>query len=257
MSQPHNIAFYASNRPRAQDALAALESTYGNVAPEDADVIVVLGGDGMMLNALHKFHDLGKPLYGMNLGTLGFLLNGYKLGDLPARIGAAVPVEIHPLRMNVTNIHGEEFTKIGFNEIALFRQTHMTAKIRIHVNGTQRLDEMTGDGVILATPMGSTAYNSSAGGAIVPLDANLLPLTPISPFRPRKWAGALLNNTSEVHFEIIDAEERGVSATADNQEVRDIASVKIHESRTIGGTLLFDPDNHLAERIITEQFATC
>lgn len=253
----NKIAFYASNKVRAQDALAALESAYGNTTPEEADVIVVLGGDGMMLNALHKFHSLKKPFYGMNLGTLGFLLNDYKLGHLPERLNDAMSFQTHPLRMNVTDIHGKTHEEIAFNEVSLLRQGHMTAKIRIHVNGTQRLDEVICDGLLLATPMGSTAYNSSAGGPIVPLGANLLPMTPISVFRPRKWKGALLNNTSEVHFEILEGDERGVSATADSHEIRDVSSVKIHESRSIGCSILFDPDNHLAERVITEQFATC
>lgn len=257
MTKNPAIAFYASERTRAQDALVALEAAYGNTAPEDADVIVVLGGDGMMLNALHKFHALGKPLYGMNLGTLGFLLNNYVLGNLAERVEAAIPFDIRPLRMEVTDIHGKTFTEVAFNEVSLLRQTHMTAKIRVNVNNKQRLDEVVCDGLILATPLGSTAYNSSAGGPIVPLGANLLPLTPISVFRPRKWRGALLNNTSEVSFEVLKPQERSVSATADSHEVRDVASVKIHEAKSIGCTLLFDPDNHLAERIITEQFATC
>jgi len=255
MSDFSKIAFYASHKPRAQDALEALESAYGNIAPQDADVIVTLGGDGMMLNALHKFGDLGKPLYGMNLGTLGFMLNSYHLAELPARLEKACAFEVHPLRMQATDIHGKTHKEVAFNEVALLRQTHRTAKIRISVNGTQRLDEVVCDGLLLSTPMGSTAYNSSAGGPIIPLDANLLPLTPISPFRPRKWRGALLNNKSEVSFTVLDAEERSVSATADSHEVRDIASVKIHESRSIGCTLLFDCDNNLAERIMTEQFA--
>ena len=257
MTKNTAIAFYASKRPRAQDALIALEAAYGNVAPQEADIIVVLGGDGMMLNALHKFHALGKPLYGMNLGTLGFLLNSYSLGNLPERLEAAIPFDIHPLRMEVTDIHGKSHNEIAFNEVSLLRQTHMTAKIRVNVNDKQRLDEVVCDGLMLATPLGSTAYNSSAGGPIVPLGANLLPLTPISVFRPRKWRGALLNDTSEVSFEVLESQERGVSATADSHEIRDVSSVKIHQSKSIGCTLLFDPDNHLAERIITEQFATC
>ena len=249
------IYFHASDRPKPQAALKELLGRYENHTIENADVIVVLGGDGAMLRALHKFTDIDLPLYGLNLGTLGFLLNEYKNQDLTERIAAAQSYKIHPLRMEATDINGVVHKQIAYNEVSLLRETHSSAKIMVFVNDEVRIAELVCDGILLSTPMGSTAYNSSAAGPIVPLSANLLPLTPISAFRPRRWSGALIPNTSQVKFEIITPDDRPVSASADSSEVRDIVSVTVHEATKLSSTLLFDPDNHLEERIYQEQFA--
>lgn len=250
------IAFDASKKPRAQKALEELKSAYGNHPPDKADVLVVLGGDGAMLHALHHYADINIPLYGMNAGTLGFLLNEYKLKDLEKRIKKAKRIDIHPLRMDVTDMYGKTHSGLAYNEVALLRQTHNAAYLKVYVNNELRMDKLVCDGVLLSTPMGSTAYNSSAGGPIIPLTANLLPLTPISAFRPRHWPGALIGNTCHVKFGIMKAGERPVSATADSTEIRDVKEVSIHESRSISRTLLFDPDSALDERIFKEQFAS-
>ncbi len=250
------IAFDASRKPRAQKALEELKSIYGNHAPKDADVLIVLGGDGAMLHALHHHADLDIPLYGMNAGTLGFLLNEYSTKDLEKRVKQAKKIDIHPLRMDVTDARGKTYDGLAYNEVALLRQTHNAAYLKVYVNDKLRMPELVCDGVLLATPMGSTAYNSSAGGPIIPLTANLLPLTPISAFRPRHWPGALITNGCNVRFEIMKAGERPVSATADSTEIRDVKEVRIHESRSISRTLLFDPDSALDERIFKEQFAS-
>ena len=255
MGKFEKIAIHASHKPRAQKALEELVGIYGNNKPEESDAIVVLGGDGSMLRALHQFSPLKKPIFGMNLGTLGFLLNTYKPDNMLERINAANAFEIHPLHMQATNKHGKIFEEIAFNEVSLLRETHSSAKIKITVDGVERLKEIVCDGIMVSTPVGSTAYNSSAGGPIIPLNANILPLTPISVFRPRRWAGALIHHESEIEFTILRAPERPVSVTADAKEIRDVTKVKVTESRDITCTLLFDPDNHLGERIYAEQFA--
>lgn len=248
------LAIHASHKPRAQKALEELVGLYGNYKPEEADAIVVLGGDGSMLRALHQFRDLKKPFFGLNLGTLGFLLNEYRTDDLYERVNAAKRLDIHPLRMEATDKSGKTHEELAFNEVSLLRETHSSAKIKITVDGKVRLEEIVCDGIMVSTPVGSTAYNSSARGPIVPLDGNVLPLTPISVFRPRRWPGALIHHSAEIEFDILRAPERPVSATADAKEVRDVVNVKIHESRSISCTLLFDHDNQLSERIVTEQF---
>ena len=249
------ITFHASRKPRAQKALEELKSTYGQVEPENAEVIVVLGGDGTMLRALHQYAHYQAPIFGMNLGTLGFLLNEYVVDTLKDRIKAANRFEIHPLRMHVTDTKGQERSEIAFNEVSVLRETHNTAKMKVFVNGKERVSELICDGILVSTPVGSTAYNSSAGGPIVPLNANVFPMTPISPFRPRRWRGALLSNTCEVRLEILKPFERPVSATADSLEIRDVKDVIIREAQSISKTLLYDPDNPLEERIFEEQFA--
>lgn len=250
------ISFYASDKPRAQAALDDLSRLHGNTKPEDSDVLVVLGGDGTMLRALHEFKNLqSTPIYGLNLGTLGFLLNEYKKSDLPDRINKALRYTIHPLIMKATDREGHHFSELAFNEVSLLRQTHSSAKVMIFINDEVRLPLLVCDGVMLSTPVGSTAYNSSASGPIVPLNANVLPLTPISAFRPRRWPGALIPNTSRVRFDVIRPHERPVSVSADSFEVRDIETVDVCEHREISRTMLFDPDNHLEERIFQEQFA--
>lgn len=248
------FSFQAGKKPRAQKAMEELKSTYGQHKPEESDVIIVLGGDGTMLRTLHTLADYQAPLFGMNLGTLGFLLNKYKKDELEKRIKKANRFTIRPLQIETTDKDGKKHQGIAFNEISLLRETHNSAKIRISVNNKVRIQELVCDGVLLSTPMGSTAYNLSAGGPILPLNANVLPLTPISPFRPRRWPGALLKNDSVLNFEILNPVERPVSATSDSKEIRDVRTVQVSESQDISKTLLFDPDNPLEERIFQEQF---
>lgn len=249
------IHFYASRKPRAQKALEEMKSKYGQDKPEEADAIVVLGGDGTMLSALHTYADYAAPLFGMNLGTLGFLLNDHKLASLKKRIEDAKRFEIRPLRMEAKDRNGNVHTEIAFNEVSVLRETHNSAKIKVFVNKKERISELVCDGILVSTPVGSTAYNSSAGGPIIPLSANVLAVTPISPFRPRRWSGAIVSNDCEIRLQILKAVERPVSATADSKEIRDVAEVKIRESNAISKTLLYDPDNPLEERIFEEQFA--
>lgn len=249
------LAYFAGRKPRAQKALEELRSTYGSVEPEEADVIVVIGGDGTMLRALHAFADYQAPLFGLNLGTLGFLLNKHDKEGLIERIKDARRFTIHPLKMTAIDSEGKTHKELAFNEVSILRETHNSAKIRVHVNDELRIEELVCDGVMLSTPVGSTAYNSSAGGPILPLDANILSMTPISAFRPRRWPGALIRNNCKVTFEILKPVERPVSATADSKEVRDVRSVTIKESRKVSKSLLYDPDNPLEERIFKEQFA--
>lgn len=247
------LHFVASETPEAQKALVRLRQLYGDIAPENADIIVALGGDGFMLQTLHGFLGRGKPIYGMNLGSVGFLMNEYREEDLPARLEAAEAAHIHPLRMSVESPLGQK-TALAFNEVSLFRQTRQTAKLRIVLDGKVRLDELSCDGILVATPAGSTAYNLSAHGPILPINAALLALTPLSPFRPRRWRGALLPHNTKIRFDILDAVKRPVSAVADNIEVRDVTSVDIAEDRAISTTMLFDQGHSLDERILAEQF---
>lgn len=249
------ISFFASDKPRAQAALEELSTRYHNHSLESADVMVVLGGDGTMLRALHHLQGKNLPIFGLNLGTLGFLLNEYKKSDLPERISKALGYTIHPLMMRAITREGESFEELAFNEVSLLRQTHSSAKIMIFINEEVRLPLLVCDGVMVSTALGSTAYNSSAAGPIVPLNANVLPLTPISAFRPRRWPGALIPSTAIVRFEIIRPHERPVSVSADASEIRDIETVEIRQHQDVARTILFDPDNHLEERIFQEQFA--
>jgi NAD+ kinase len=254
MSDPA-IAICAADTETARDAEARLLARYRVASPEGADVIVALGGDGFLLQTLHRFMPLGKPVFGMNRGSVGFLLNEYGEHDLIARVARAQPVELHPLRMQATTVGGTTHAAIAINEVALLRQQRQTAKIRISVDGIVRLDELSCDGVLVATPAGSTAYNLSAHGQIIPLRAGLLALTPISPFRPRRWRGALLFREARVAFDVLEADKRPVSATADNTEIRDVVHVEVAEAPDIRFTLLFDPDQDLEERVLKEQFA--
>jgi NAD+ kinase len=251
---PGRIAFTAAATDLAGDARARLTARYGDCPFDEADVIVPLGGDGFMLETLH--HVLGRPtpVYGMNCGSVGFLMNPFSEERLIERLQAAQEVELHPLRMHAITATGAVEEALALNEVSLLRQLHQTAKIRITVDGTVRLAELMCDGVLVSTPAGSTAYNLSAHGPIVPLSANLLPMTPISAFRPRRWRGALLPSTAEVQFEILEPEKRPVAAVADSHEVRDVVSVAVSEDRMVGVMVLFDPDQGLSERIIAEQF---
>lgn len=248
------IYFHASSNDDAQAALASLVKTYGQADVNTADVIVVLGGDGTMLEALHEHAGLNKPFYGMNFGSVGFLMNPYRSEDLTTRLNHAGKVEIHPLRMTATDESGHHHEAVAFNEVSLLRETRQAAKLKISVDGIERIPELVCDGILLATPAGSTAYNLSAQGPIIPLSGNVLALTPISAFRPRRWRGALLPADRTVEIDILESDKRPVSATADSLEFRDIRRISIHQSKLIGCTLLFDPDHHLEERILKEQF---
>jgi NAD+ kinase len=244
----------ASTFAEAQESLRVLTACYGNVSSQSADVIVALGGDGLMLQALHQFMRSGKPIYGMHRGTIGFLMNEYKVEDLRERLAAAHPTVIHPLLMCARDEHGDLVEFYAFNEVSLFRQTYQAARLRILIDGEERLAELVADGVLVATPAGSTAYNLSAQGPIVPISASLMALTPISPFRPRRWRGALLPDRAKVRIEVLEAEKRPVAAVADHDEVRAVSAVDIHMDQSIGTAILFDPGHSLEERILREQF---
>lgn len=251
---PPRIAFLAAQSDPAQEARARLVARYGDATPDAASAIVALGGDGFMLETLHRFLGRGIAVYGMNRGSVGFLMNDYVEDDLPARIAAAQAATLHPLRMQAEIAGGAAEEALAINEVSLLRETRQAAKIRITIDGTVRIGELICDGILLSTPAGSTAYNLSAHGPIVPLGANLLPLTPISAFRPRRWRGALLPTDARVVFEVLEADKRPVAAVADYTEVRDVRRVTVWEDREVTLTLLFDPDHNLSERIIAEQF---
>jgi NAD+ kinase len=248
------IAFVASLGAEAQQALAQLEQVYGNHDPADADVIVALGGDGLMLQTLHQHMRSGKPIYGMNRGTVGFLMNEFSAQDLHARLSAARDNVIHPLLMRATDVRGAVHIHHAINEVALFRQSHQLARLRILIDERERMAELSADGIMVATPAGSTAYNLSAQGPILPINAALLALTPICAFRPRRWRGALLPNTAFVVIEVLEAEKRPVAAVADHDEARDVLRVEVVSDRTISMRMLFDPGHSLEERILSEQF---
>ena len=259
MADPKNmadpkIAVIGSDTEEAQQAVAALTARYPTVPPEEADVIVALGGDGFMLHALHQHMEQGKPIYGMNRGTVGFLLNKYDEENLVERVKAADHITLHPLRMQARKTDGTLVEALAINDVYLLRETRFTARIRISVDDKVRLDELVCDGVLVATPAGSTAYNLSAHGPIIPLDGGVLALTPISAFRPRRWRGAVLPHGAIVKFEILQSTHRPVSAVADTHEVRDVSEVIVEEDRSIDLVLLFDSEHSLSERILQEQF---
>jgi NAD+ kinase len=248
------ISFLAAPTELARDARLRLVARHGDTPPEKATAIVALGGDGFMLETLH--HMLGHeiPVYGMNCGSVGFLMNSFNEEGLPQRIARAKPAVLHPLRMHAVDANGALTEALAFNDVSLLRELRQGAKIRISIDHRVRLAELMCDGVLVSTPAGSTAYNLSAHGPIVPLSANLLPLTPISAFRPRRWRGALLPASAEVLFEVLEHEKRPVAAVADFTEVRDVVSVSVKLDRAIKATILFDPDQNLSERILAEQF---
>ena len=248
------IAFVASPIPEARSARDRLVARYGDVPADHADVIVALGGDGLMLQTVHRFMQAGKPIYGMHRGTIGFLMNEFRDDGLRERLAAARITVIHPLLMRARNQDGNEVEFHAFNEVSLFRQTYQAAHLRILVDGEERLPELIADGVLLATPAGSTAYNLSAQGPIIPITASLMALTPISPFRPRRWHGALLPDRARVRVEVLEPEKRPVAAVADHDEVRSVRAVDIKMDHGIGMRLLFDPGHGLDERIVREQF---
>lgn len=249
------LAFVASDRPEAQDARARLTASYGDTPREDAEVVVALGGDGFMLEVLHDQIATRRPIYGMNRGSVGFLMNEYLEDGLLERINAAERAVIHPLMMVAIDAAGCRHQAMAINEVSLLRQTRQTAKLRISIDGKVRLSELSCDGALVSTPAGSTAYNLSAHGPIIPLDAKVLALTPISAFRPRRWRGALLAHTAKVSFEILEADKRPVSAVADNFEVRDVVEVEVAEDRSIAMRMLFDAGRSLEERVLAEQFS--
>jgi NAD+ kinase len=248
------ISFLASDADEAQEALRSLTGRYGQCPAHEADAIVALGGDGFMLHTLHDTMDLAAPVYGMNRGTVGFLMNDYDSEDLPARLARARRAVINPLRMTATDMRGETHAALAINEVSLLRQTRQAAKIRILLDGEQRMEELICDGVLVATPAGSTAYNLSAHGPILPIRARLMALTPISAFRPRRWRGAILPWEAKITFEILGPGKRPVSATADHVEVRDVRRVDVASASEIEINLLYDPGHGLEERLLTEQF---
>ena len=248
------IAICASATPLATEARDRLVAVYGDCPLETAAVVVALGGDGFMLETIHRVLPLDVPVYGMNCGSVGFLMNTFAEDDLPGRLSRAQEAVLYPLRMHATSADGAQAVALAFNEVSLLRQLRQTSKIRVTVDGRVRLAELMCDGILISTPAGSTAYNLSAHGPIVPLSANLLPLTPISAFRPRRWRGALLPSTAQVLFEVLEADKRPTAAVADFTEVRDVISVSVGEDRSTSITVLFDPDRVLSERIIAEQF---
>lgn len=249
------LAFVASERPEAQQARDRLAARYGDQTASEAQAVVALGGDGFMLEVLHRNLISGRPIYGMNQGSVGFLMNDYNEDNLLERINAAEQAKVHPLNMLTVERSGMERQALAFNEVSLLRQTRQTAKLEISIDQTVRMAELVCDGVLISTPAGSTAYNLSAHGPIIPLDARVLALTPISAFRPRRWRGALLPHTARVTVRVLEADKRPVSAVADNFEVRDIERVEITENRELRLTMLFDAGRGLEERVLSEQFS--
>ena len=248
------IAFIASASPEASEARETLAKRYGHVDPDAADVVVALGGDGLMLQTLHRFMKTGKPIYGMHRGTVGFLMNEFSIENLKERLAAAKNAVIHPLLMRARDMHDKAHESYAINEVSLYRQSYQAARLRILIDGKERLPELVADGVLVSTPAGSTAYNLSAQGPIIPINAPLLALTPISPFRPRRWHGALLPNAAHVTVEVLEAEKRPCAAVADHNEVRSVRSVEIRMDHGIAMHMLFDPNHSLDERILREQF---
>lgn len=248
------VAFVAADSDKAHEARDRLVDRYGNAPLRDARVVVALGGDGLMLETLHHCLESQHPIFGMNCGSIGFLLNDYQEDDLIARLRRTQSVELHPLRMVARCLDGSEHQGLAINEVSLFRQTRQASKLRIAVDGVERMPELICDGIIVATPAGSTAYNLSVHGPIIPLGAGLLAVTPISAFRPRRWRGALLPHRAVIRLEVLECAKRPVSATADYTEVREVAHVDVCEDRGVSLHLLFDPEHNLEERIIKEQF---
>lgn len=251
------FSLWASDDDKAQAERQRLVRRYGHHPLDQAEILVVLGGDGFMLETLHMAIDqlpTAVPVYGVNFGSVGFLLNAYSGDDLIGRITKAQRVELHPLRMTATDRNGQKHTVLAINEVSLLRQSYQTAWLQIIVDGVVRMPKLVCDGAMVATPAGSTAYNFSAYGPILPLGAGVLALTPISAFRPRRWQGALLDSRSSIAFEVLQEHKRPVSAVADTREIRDVKSVEVQQDHNVTLTLLFDPDRNLAERILKEQF---
>lgn len=251
---PDKIAFTASSADVAQTARAALVTRYGNVPLDDADVIVALGGDGFMLQTLHATQAHRAPVYGMNRGTIGFLMNTYAESDLPERLAASEEAVINPLSMEATRQDGSTTKALAINEVSLLRSGAQAAKVKITIDGRLRMEELVCDGVLVSTPAGSTAYNYSAHGPILPIGSDVLALTAMSAFRPRRWRGALLPKSAVVRFDVLEAGKRPVMAEADAQSVMDVISVEIRSEPSVSHRILFDPGHGLEERLISEQF---
>jgi NAD+ kinase len=249
------IAVVAAETEAARAARAELETCYDCVDPAEAEIVIPLGGDGFLLETLHRFLPQAVPIYGMHRGSVGFLMNPYRPEGLFERLAEAQPVVLHPLEMVAVDLHHTRHRALAFNEVSLLRETRQAAKLRVLVDGVVRIDELMADGILLATPVGSTAYNLSAHGPIIPLGAGILALTPISAFRPRRWRGALLRHEARVRIEALEFDKRPVSAVADFTEARDVVTVEIRENREIAMTLLFDHEANLEERVFKEQFA--
>ncbi len=248
------IAFVASSAAEAETARQRLAERYGDADVDTADAVVALGGDGLMLQTLHRLMSSGIPIYGMNRGSIGFLMNEYREDELLDRLAAAELNTIHPLAMRVKDTNGAEHRALAINEVSLFRQTNQAAKLAVSIDGTMRLEELVCDGALVSTPAGSTAYNLSAYGPILPINARLLALTPISPFRPRRWRGALVPNRAHIRIDVLEADKRPVAAVADHTEFRDALTVDVEEDRGQKMHMLFDPGRALDERILSEQF---
>jgi NAD+ kinase len=259
MESDLRIACLVDKTPKAQEAYTQLCAQYRFVdivgKRTKPDLIIALGGDGFMLQVLRKYMHRSIPIYGMNCGTVGFLLNHFNADNLIERLQKARKHIIHPIGMYARTLDQKEKQLLAFNEVSLFRESKQTAKIRVSIDHVVRVEELIADGIIVATPAGSTAYNFSAGGPIIPLSANVLALTPLAPFRPRRWKGALLPATSSITFEILEPEKRPVSAVADSTEIRQVQSVSVYEERSISVPILFDPERNLEERITAEQFS--
>ncbi|MGO9390724.1 NAD kinase [Rhodoblastus sp.] len=248
------INFLSSGSPESDHARARLVGRYGDVHSDEADVVVALGGDGLMLQVLHKFMGRNVPIYGMNRGSVGFLMNEFRETGLRKRLSSAQSSIIHPLLMKAETVTGKLSEARAINEVSMLRQSAQAAKIRVRVDGQVRLDELVADGLLIATPAGSTAYNLSANGPILPLDATLMALTPISAFRPRRWRGALLSDRAEVVLEVLEAHKRPVAAVADHFEIRHVMRVKVTTDHSTGVEILHDPGHSMEERILREQF---
>lgn len=249
------VAFVAADAQAARDALSTLTQRYGQHKPEDADVIVALGGDGFMLEAVNTYMNMKVPFFGVHRGTVGFLMNRYDDSDLMERLQRTTEVKLHPLRMSAVTADGGKHDALATNEVSMLRQTRQAAKIMIYVDGKERMSELVCDGALVCTPAGSSAYNLSVNGPVLPLGSNVLALTPISAFRPRRWRGAILPHTAVVRFVMLEPEKRPVSAVADRDEFRDVVEVTVREDRSISMRMLFDPEHNLEERIVAEQFA--
>ena len=248
------LAFLASKSAKAQGAYRALTKTYGNHEVSQADVVVPLGGDGFMLHCLHNMIDKRVPVFGLSRGTVGFLMNAYRESDLIERIDSAKNTVLHPLEMKAHQVNGQIKEALAINEVSLLRQTKQSAHIKVNINGDTKIERLVGDGIMVATPAGSTAYNLSAHGPVIPMGSEILAVTPISPFRPRRWRGAIIPSHAAVSFEVMSHRKRPVSATSDNFEVRNVCRVDIKARKDIHINVLYDPQHNLEDRILNEQF---